>query len=226
MVWPAIIGAVGAIGGGLFGASGAHKANRMNLAIAREQMAFQERMSNTAYQRAVKDLMAAGLNPMLAYQQGGASTPPGSSTRFENEGAPVQEGISHAVNSALMSSQLKLQNSQAEAASAQARKTSAEAATVEAELPYSAQNAEVRQLTLDRQFQLLGVQLEKTIAERDLTKIDSTQLRPLVVEYQRLMNAYQEAGLPAAKAEQEFFEKVPQAKWLAIVRSVLGIGRK
>jgi hypothetical protein len=118
---PITIAALGSavIGGAAsyFGQSSANDANRDIAAQANQQNAainatnnqFQERMSNTSWQRGVKDMRAAGINPMLAVSKGGASTPTGS-TLGAVTGAPMQSttsGFSDSINTALRVYQAK-----------------------------------------------------------------------------------------------------------------------
>lgn len=117
---PLIGAGVGLASGGLSFLGGLSQ-NRANKQIAREQMQFQERMRNTAYQSAVKDMQLAGLNPALAYQQGGAATPSGASAQMENAAAPLAAGLTSAGQAAMMAEQVRLQGAQADKTAAEAR---------------------------------------------------------------------------------------------------------
>lgn len=91
-----------AVGG--LGYLGQQDTNSANQANAQAQMDFQERLSNTAYQRQVKDMEAAGLNPMLAYVKGGgASSPSGAMATYQS---PVS-GAAQAASSAQIPSNIR-----------------------------------------------------------------------------------------------------------------------
>jgi hypothetical protein len=129
---------LGGLTGGLLGFVGQQQTNQKNWDIAdaanrssaeqaAKQMDFQERMRETQYQTAVKDMQQAGLNPMLAYSQGGAGTPTGamgsvSTATMKNA---LGAGVAGYQQLASLNADTDLKQSQTTATSAQAIQTEA-----------------------------------------------------------------------------------------------------
>lgn len=176
----------------------AHKANRTNIMLARENRDWMEMMSNTAMQRHMKDLEAAGINPMYGLGTGaGASTPVGTPAHVEPEYRPG--------NMDLQISDTLLKASTAKKLEADTRLVNAEAALKESQYPTSAATAQAALDLLKENLNKVREEIHN-LNERTTGEIISYEnaaaMAPLLQRAQRLVNDGLAKGLSRKDLEK------------------------
>jgi len=184
---------IGGLAGGVLGFIGQQQTNQKNWDIAdaanrnsaeqaAKQMDFQERMRETQYQTAVKDMKEAGLNPMLAYSQGGAGTPTGamgsvSTAQMKNA---LGAGVTGYQQLASNNAETDLKQSQTTATTAQAIQTEAQTIKTKQETLKSMEdtNLSTQQLqNLRMQVQKLDEEILNLRATRGLTNVQTKNVK-------------------------------------------------
>ncbi|AXH76061.1 MAG: hypothetical protein [Microviridae sp.] len=201
--------AAATLGSAAIGAAG-------SLFSGKQSADFAESSYKHRYQWQVKDLQKAGLNPMLAVQQGAPNVP---QPNFENIGEGAVKGAAVGVNAALQKAQManvaadtQLKGSATALNVASARESAIRAGIQEASLPFAAQNAEVGALSADRSFQIMGRQLEKLgfeVGSARLSLEQQEKMNPILLEGQRLINRGMDADLVRKEVYGRLWSIVP-----------------
>lgn len=195
---------------GAASAWGTFSQNKANQKMARDQMKFQERMSNTAYQRATADMRASGINPMLAYMQGGASSPGGAMPHMEDAIGPA---VSSAVHQQRLSAELKNMAAQNKLLATQESKAAEERDTIRDLRPW-----QVRQVSADA----TGSELELP-GKRNLANLENTKFGAVMPYVERVSRSL--FGPVIGGAIGRFSAKWPRFGDSTRKRGWLGVGK-
>lgn len=212
---PAIIAAgIGLAGdflGGVLGGSAQKKANKANIALQKDNQAWMERMSNTSWTRGVEDMKAAGLNPMLAVAQGGASSPSSSAATVNPEDA-WQRAAHSASGKALQYLSAEQAISQIGNVNQDTRqkKYNADIAEVNRDIAKAGSSYRIatEQTKAAAELQMLATQIQNAKKQGELTNAQARQLTEMLPELHRKAQAdadLAEAQVPSAKAEAELY---------------------
>lgn len=156
-MFPAIIGGIASIAGALIGSKGQGDTNVANAQEAQRNREFQERMRSSQYQTATEDMRKAGLNPALAYQQGGAGTPTGATAVHQN---PAANATTAAADTVRNIQDMRRTNAEIE-------KTTAQTDLTRTETQISQQNLLLRVLDKELGYRNFGNAMNKIKAEAD-----------------------------------------------------------
>jgi hypothetical protein len=194
MPWGAIAGAAAGLLGGVL-------SNNQKTASAAEANRFSAEQAASQYQRATADMKAAGLNPMLAYSQGGASAPQGIAVNsYENIGASAAQNY----------------NATAQTDSNVKKQTAETSKTKQDENTSSAQEAAIKETTKKTIEDTIKTVLEQKQTEAKTENIQAElanikQMFSLIIQQTNTQKTQQRVNSAvAANTDQDTAIKVPQ----------------